>query len=98
VSPVFARMVPLQRAGLGAALDAWWAAGAKTKAGLMIVRRRVHLGRPAGNVSTGWVMTGRVWRFLPPHWVPLVVELWPVHEKYTKMTMTPQARVMVSRR
>jgi hypothetical protein len=98
VSAAFARMVPLRRAGLADALDSWWTDGPKTKRGLLAVQRRVQLGRPVGRVSTGWSIKGRVWRLVPPHWVPLVVELWPVHEGYTKMTMTPQARVMVSRR
>jgi hypothetical protein len=32
------------------------------------------------------------------HWVPVVVELWPAYEAFTRITMTPQVHVFASRR
>jgi hypothetical protein len=74
----------------------WWAAGASD--GAVTVARRLRLGPPRGGPGIGWTMNGRVRRLTRWHWVPVVVELWPVHGNWTMMTMTPQARVIASRR
>jgi hypothetical protein len=95
-SPLFARMVPLRRGRVAAALDAWWPGEAKS--GVVTVQHRLQLGPPEGDASTGWKMKGRVRRLTTLHWIPVVVELWANYEDCTRMTMTPQARVLVSRR
>jgi hypothetical protein len=96
LSPVFARMVTLRRGPLGAALDAWWTAAAN--AGVVTVHHRLQLGRPEGTATAGWTMKGRVRRLTTLHWVPVVVELWPAYEAFTRITMTPQVHVFASRR
>ena len=94
-SPVFVCIVPVGRAGLAATVGAWWAAGAR--AGYVTVRGRLKLGPPTGDGSTGWAMTGRFRRSIPPHSVPVVVELWPLYGGYARMTLTPRGHVIVSR-
>jgi hypothetical protein len=89
-------MVPLCRRVLPAALDAWWSAGAR--AGLVTVHNELRLGPPEGEVRTGWRLHGRIRRFTTLHWVPVVVELWPIHDEFTMMTMTPQSHVLTSKR
>jgi len=89
-------MVALRRDLLQAALDAWWEAG--EKAGSVRVHRRLQLKRPEGDVGAGWRMEGRVRRLTTLHWIPVVVELWPMYDQYTMMTMTPQRPVLVSKR
>jgi hypothetical protein len=95
-SPLFAHMVPLGRAGLGAAIDAWWTA--RAKAGSVTVRGRLKLGPPSGDASSRLAMAGRLWQSTPLHSVPVVLELWPVYEGYARMTLTPQGHVIASRR
>lgn len=94
MSPIFTRMMPLGRDDLAVMLGVWWDTGAK--AGVVTVRRRLHLGQPEGEVAAGWVLTGHITRFADLGRIPIVVELWPVHERFTRMTMTPQRRVVVS--
>jgi hypothetical protein len=89
-------MVALRRDLLPAALDAWWEAG--EDAGSVRVHRRLQLEPPEGDVSAGWRMQGRVRRLTSLHWIPVVVELWPMYDEFTMMTMTPQRPVLVSRR
>jgi hypothetical protein len=96
MSPVFARMVPLDRGQLPATLHAWWATRARS--GAVTVLRRLQLGPPTCDEAAGWTMTGRVRRLTALHWVPVVIELWPVHEEFTRLTMTPQTNVLASRR
>ena len=43
-------------------------------------------------------MSGRVRRFKSLPWVPVVVELWGKYEGFMRITVTPQSRVVVSRR
>jgi hypothetical protein len=96
MSPVFARLVPLRRKVLPDVLDAWWAAN--TRAGAVTVHRRLQLQLPEGDVAAGWRMRGRVRRLTTLHWVPVVVELWPIYDEFTMMTMTPQGHVFASKR
>jgi hypothetical protein len=46
----------------------------------------------------GWTMNGRLRRLTLLHWVPVVVELWPVYGDFTRMTMTPQVHIFASKR
>jgi hypothetical protein len=94
-SPVFASQVPLSRGCLAAALDAWWV-GDRTA--VVTLERRLQLGRPRGDVISGWTMNGRLRRLTMLHWVPVVVELWPVYGDFTRVTMTPQVHVFASKR
>jgi hypothetical protein len=96
LSPVFTRMIRMRRSGLATALDGWWATAARADA--VLVRRRLLLGPPQGNASAGWVMVGRVRHLTTLRSVPVVVELWPIHEAFTKVTMTPQIDVRPSKR
>jgi hypothetical protein len=80
---------------LEAALDAWWAGD---KAAVVTLQRRLQLRRPEGDVVAGWTMKGRLRRLTILHWVPVVVELWPVYGDFTRMTMTPEAHVFLSKR
>jgi hypothetical protein len=89
-------MVELHRDLLPAALDAWWAAG--QKAGSVRVYRRLQLKPPEGDPGAGWRMCGRVRRLTTLHWIPVVVELWPMYDEFTMMTMTPQRPVIATRR
>jgi hypothetical protein len=75
-------------------LEEWWAQGVKN--GSVAVGRRLRLESPRGDPARGWIMAGRIrtrW-----HWVPVVVELWPVYDRWTMMTMTPRVRVFASQR
>lgn len=94
-SPVFATQVPLGRGRLAAALDAWWVGD---RAAVVTLQRRLQLGRPEGDAVAGWTMRGRLRRLTILHWVPVVVELWPVYGDFTRMTMTPQVHVFASKR
>jgi len=96
VSATFSRMVTLRRDRLPAALDAWWEAG--EKAGSVRVHRRLQLQPPEGDAGAGWRMQGRVRRLTTLHWIPVVVELWPMYDQFTMMTMTPQRPVLTSKR
>jgi hypothetical protein len=95
-SPVFARMVPLHPVTLSGALDAWWSARARS--GTVTVHHQLQLGRPEPDGAHGWTMKGRVRRLTSLHWVPVRLELWPLHEHFTRMTLTPQSHVFTSRR
>jgi hypothetical protein len=95
-SPVFDMMVPLQGRRVAAALEAWWPAEAKT--GVVTVERRLKLWPPEGDGRSGWKMRGRLRRLTSLHWVPVVVELWEKYEGYMRITVTPQSRVLTSRR
>jgi hypothetical protein len=94
-SPVFASQVPLSAGRLSAALDAWWRGD---RAAVVTLQRRLQLGRPEGDVLAGWTMKGRLRRLTILHWVPVVVEVWPVYDDFTRMTMTPQVHVFASKR
>jgi hypothetical protein len=94
-SPVFARQVPLSGGRLAAALDTWWVGDRCT---VVSLQRRLQLRRPEGDFVAGWTMIGRMRRLTILHWVPVVVELWPVYADFTRMTMTPQAHVFASKR
>jgi hypothetical protein len=96
LSPTFSRMVALRRDRLPAALDSWWEAG--EKAGSVRVHRRLQLKLPQGDAGVGWRMEGRVRRLTTLHWIPVVVELWPMYDEFTMMTMTPQRPVLASKR
>jgi hypothetical protein len=94
LSARFLRMVTLPGIGLAPMLEEWWAQGVKN--GSVVVGRRLRLESPRGDPTRGWIMAGRIrtrW-----HWVPVVVELWPVYDKWTMMTMTPRVRVFASQR
>jgi hypothetical protein len=94
LSARFLRMVTLPGIRLAPMLDEWWAQGVKN--GSVAVGRRLRLESPRGDPTRGWIMAGRIrtrW-----HWVPVVVELWPVYDKWTMMTMTPRVRVFASQR
>jgi hypothetical protein len=95
-SPVFSRMVPLYRSLLPATLEAWWATRAKSS--VVTVHNRLQLSQPQGDAFAGWRMRGRVRRLTSLHWVPVVVELWPVYDEFAMMTMTPQNHVLTSKR
>ena len=95
-SPVFFRMIPLNRSRLPGTLDVWWSTRARS--GAVTVQRRLRLGPPESNGAAGWTMRGRVRRLTAFHWVPVLLELWPVHEDFARMTMTPEGNVMASRR
>jgi hypothetical protein len=95
-SPTFARMVPLTRSDVACALDIWWAGDTATSQ--LRVQHRLELGPPRGDPTLGWTFKGRVRRLTTLHWVPVVIELWPVYDDFVKMTMTPQVRVLASKR
>ncbi len=96
LSARFLRLVRLPGAGLSAMVDEWWATMAL--GGASTVDRRLRLGAPRGDAFGGWTISGHVRRLTRWHWVPVVVELWPVHDRWTMITMTPRARVIASRR
>ncbi|MFI5042819.1 MAG: hypothetical protein ACHQNA_13405, partial [Acidimicrobiales bacterium] len=69
--------------------------GAAARGDTLTFDGRLRLLRPTGD-SRGWTVTGRFrvhagWRS-----IPVVLELWPVHDILTGMTMTPHARVFAS--
>jgi hypothetical protein len=89
-------MVPLSRADLAAALNEWFSDGTATR--VVTLQHRLELAPPQGDPWRGWRLKGRVRRLTSLHWVPVVVELWPVYDDFVRMTMTPQVRVLTSRR
>jgi hypothetical protein len=95
-SPVFACMRPFGRGPLAVALAQWWRG--KVRRGTVTVHRRLQVQPPQGDPVTGWRMQGRVRRLTNLHWVPVVIELWPVYDGFVRITMTPQAHVYASRR
>jgi hypothetical protein len=95
-SPVFDCMVPLERQRVAAVLDAWWSGGSKT--GVIRVQRRLQLWPPEGDLRSGWEMRGRMRRLTSLHWVPVIVELWGKYDGFMRITVTPQTRVLTSRR
>ncbi len=92
----FFRAVALPGCRLGAIVTAWWMAAAR--AGVLTVDGRLRLELPQVDALGGWTAYGRVRRFTRWHWVPVVVELWPAHDRGTVMIMTPRRRVITSRR
>jgi hypothetical protein len=96
LSTTFSRMVALRRDLLPGALEEWWQAG--QKAGSVRVHRRLQLKLPEGDAGRGWRMQGRVRRLTTLHWIPVVVELWPMYDEFTMMTMTPQRPVLATKR
>jgi hypothetical protein len=95
LSARFFRLVALPGESVAAPLAEWWTAGARD--GVITVARRLRLGPPRGDPGTGWTMDGWIRRLTRWHWVPVVVELWPLHGNWM-MTMTPQAHVVASKR
>jgi hypothetical protein len=96
LSSGFTRLVGLAGGRLGDILDAWWAG--RGEDGMVTVERRLRLGPPHTTSGMSWTMTGQIRRLTRCHWVPVVVELWPVYEAWTMMTMTPRVRVLASER
>jgi hypothetical protein len=94
--PVFDLMVPLGRRRVADVLDAWWPGEART--GVVTLQRRLKLWPPVGDMSSGWEMHGRLRRLTPLHWVPVLVYLWGKHDGFMRITVTPQSRVLTSRR
>ncbi|MFI5041022.1 MAG: hypothetical protein ACHQNA_04110 [Acidimicrobiales bacterium] len=95
LSAGFLRMVKLRGAGLGAMLDEWWTGATD---GRVLVHPCLELREPLGGPRGGWSIRGRVKRLASVRWVPVVVDMWPVHDRWTIITMTPQRRVVCSRR
>jgi len=95
VTAGFLRLVRVPGSSLAAALEEWWS-GAGDE-GFVVVDRRFLLGEPHGGQRAGWTMRGRV-RRVRPIWVPVVVDVWAFSDRWTMMTMTPQARVLCSPR
>jgi hypothetical protein len=89
-------LVELPGANLGAILDKWWSLDAKD--GRVILGRRLWLGPPRPEPGGAWAMSGRLQRFTRWHRVPVVVDLFPVYSKWTRMDMRPQVRVITSER
>jgi len=96
LSARFLRLVRLPGARLSGMIDEWWATMAR--GGSSTVDRRLRLARPRGDPYGGWTISGQVRRLTRWHWVPVVVELWPVHDRWTMITMTPRGRVIATRR
>jgi len=94
LSARFLRMVTLPGIRLAPMLEEWWAQGVKN--GSVVVGRRLRLDSPRGDPTRGWTIPGRI--RTRGHWVPVVVELWPVYDKWTMMTMTPRVRVFATQR
>jgi hypothetical protein len=92
----FFRAVAVPGCRLSAIVTAWWIAAAR--AGVLTVDGRLRLEPPQADAMGGWTAYGRVRRFTRWHWVPVVLELWPAHDRGTVMIMTPRRRVITSRR
>jgi hypothetical protein len=86
----------LERRRVAAVLDEWWPGEAKT--GVVTLRHRLKLWPPEGDMLRGWEMRGRLRRLTPLHWVPVVVYLWGKYDGFMRITVTPQSRVLTSRR
>ncbi len=94
--PVFDLMVPLERRRVAAVLDAWWPGEAKT--GVVTLQHRLKLWPPEGDILRGWEMRGRLRRLTVLHWVPVLVYLWGKYDGFMRISVTPQSRVLTSRR
>ncbi|MBV9661138.1 MAG: hypothetical protein JO337_08280 [Acidimicrobiales bacterium] len=95
-SPVFHRMLPGERDGLDSTLQGWWQARARD--GEVTVGRRLRLERPTGGPAQGWTISGKLRRRTVVQWVPVSLELWPVHDRFTRVTLTPRGWVLTTRR
>jgi hypothetical protein len=91
----FLRLVKVPGSSLAATLDEWWTGASDGE--FAVVDDRFILGEPHGGQRAGWTMRGRV-RRLRPIWIPVVVDVWAFNDRWTMMTMTPQARVLCSPR
>jgi hypothetical protein len=100
----FFRSAALPGARLGAIVAEWWETGAGQGSGddgghgERRVDASLRLELPRADARGGWTATGRVRRCTRWHWVPVIVELWPAHDHWTIVMMTPRRRVMTSRR
>ena len=96
LSPVFERVVDLHRGTLPATLDVWWST--RARAGAVTVQHRLELRQPEPQGTGGWKIRGRVRRLTTLHWVPVQIDLWPVHADLTRLTMSPEGHVLASSR
>jgi hypothetical protein len=94
--PVFEVMVPLERRRVAAVLEAWWPG--EPAAGVIILQHRLKLWPPEGDILRGWEMRGRLRRLTALHWVPVLVYLWGKYDGFMRISVTPQSRVLTSRR
>jgi hypothetical protein len=95
LSAGFFRMVELPGSRLGAALAEWWTTA--NNQGVVAVDRRFEVGEPDGQ-GPGWTMRGRIRRVPRLRWTAVIIDMWPAHERWTMLTMTPQSRVVCTRR
>jgi len=92
----FFRSVAVPGIRLGAIVTEWWAAG--VDAGVLAVDARLRLEAPRPDALGGWTAHGRMRRLTRLHWVPVVLELWPSHDRWTILIMTPRREVITSGR
>jgi hypothetical protein len=90
----FVRVVDIPRELLASALRAWWRDS--SAAGLARVDRFLRLGEPLRGIGS-WRIAGRLRRPVSPRWLPIEVELWPHHDRWTRLTVVPRSRVRPSR-
>jgi hypothetical protein len=65
---------------------------------MVSVHRRLKLRAPQSDGAGRWTMRGRLRRLTSLHWVAVRVELWPRHQSFIMLTLTPERPVLASKR
>lgn len=94
--PDFARTVAIATTLLSAALEAWTAGRSDRE--IVSGRHVLQLREPQGDASAGWTINGRMRGLTSFRSIPVVVQLWPIHRSFARITMTPRRRVTPSGR
>jgi hypothetical protein len=89
----FIRVLDLPGCGLDTALHAWWRT--TSTAGTVHIDRHLSLCEPHEEQGS-WSIAGRMRRPASWRWLPVAMELWPHHDRWTRLTLVPRSRVRVS--
>jgi hypothetical protein len=92
-APSFARVIDVPGSTLGETLQAWWrdtAIGGKVGVGHSLVlfeprRRGQH-----------WEFDGRFRVVMPGRWLTIELQVWPMHDLWTRLTLHSRSRVRPS--
>lgn len=93
--PGFRGLTPLPGDHLEEMLREWWPGRAAS--GVGVGRRLRVVGPPRAHGGT-WRLHARLRRLTRAHRVTVVIELWPYLRHWTMVTMTPESRVLCTRR
>jgi hypothetical protein len=89
----FVRVIDLPGCCLSVTLQAWW--HNVSAAGAVEIDRHLCLCQPHGERGS-WSISGRMRRPASWRWLPVELELWPLHDRWTRLTLVPRSRVRVN--